>query len=313
MIETLEGTDRYLITRWTVEDADTFEALPGEFKETISEVHRDIGLGSIGTYGIDLDEEWIGKVEQASNLILLTRINDYGLGLSREASNVEEFTKADDLVAHVELPSFSTDVLIEEAPEAFEGRHGETIYAARYYPIGQALDQGREGACTGFSTQNFLNAAPLMSRGTNDDARRIYHRARQIDEWPGESYEGSSINAACRAAVEAGKIGEWGYLTSHESCIKWMSGDRGGIMYGMDWHEGMYVPNAEGYIRPTGRQTGGHAIFARGFNKWRDVRRLNSWGADWGYRGLCWMSRADEEYMWAKGKIDAICAVQIVR
>lgn len=44
-MKTIEGTKRYLITRTTTEEPDTFEALPREFRDTISEVHFADGSG----------------------------------------------------------------------------------------------------------------------------------------------------------------------------------------------------------------------------------------------------------------------------
>jgi hypothetical protein len=73
------------------------------------------------------------------------------------------------------------------------------------------LDQGKEGACTGFglaATINYLLwkkhreeelrtgiKAPKLVRVSQ---RMLYHMARIYDEWPGEDYEGSS----CRGALK---------------------------------------------------------------------------------------------------------------
>lgn len=75
------------------------------------------------------------------------------------------------------------------------------------------LDQGKEGACTGFglaATINYLlwRQAFIVEERDSDVAkswpplvseRMLYHLARFYDEWPGEDYEGSS----CRGAVKA--------------------------------------------------------------------------------------------------------------
>ncbi len=70
------------------------------------------------------------------------------------------------------------------------------------------LNQGSEGACTGFGLaaainyQHFVRAA--AAGGTAAEAIRIaspamlYRLARLYDEWPGEDYEGSS----CRGALK---------------------------------------------------------------------------------------------------------------
>lgn len=66
------------------------------------------------------------------------------------------------------------------------------------------LNQGREGACTGFGLAAAINYL-LWKRSlqTGEDVKRVsarmlYHMARIYDEWPGEDYEGSS----CRGAMK---------------------------------------------------------------------------------------------------------------
>lgn len=66
------------------------------------------------------------------------------------------------------------------------------------------LDQGQEGACTGFGLAaviNYLLWVRCAGNFTTDDRvsqRMLYHLARFYDEWPGEDYEGSS----CRGALK---------------------------------------------------------------------------------------------------------------
>lgn len=66
------------------------------------------------------------------------------------------------------------------------------------------LDQGSEGACTGFglaAVVNFLlwvRSGYQMTAKEKVSPRMFYHLARFYDEWPGEDYEGSS----CRGALK---------------------------------------------------------------------------------------------------------------
>jgi hypothetical protein len=68
--------------------------------------------------------------------------------------------------------------------------------------IGQVpyvLDQGTEGACTGFALAaviNFLLARVGATRCVSP--RMLYEMARRYDEWPGEAYEGSSARGAMK-------------------------------------------------------------------------------------------------------------------
>lgn len=67
------------------------------------------------------------------------------------------------------------------------------------------LDQGQEGACTGFALGaviNYLLAARNLRRQVSP--RMIYDMARRYDEWPGEAYEGSSARGAMKGWVAHG-------------------------------------------------------------------------------------------------------------
>jgi hypothetical protein len=56
----------------------------------------------------------------------------------------------------------------------------------------QFYDQGSEGACVGFGCSRMMS---LLNR-KKYSAPWLYHRAQQFDEWPGDSYEGTSVRAA---------------------------------------------------------------------------------------------------------------------
>ncbi len=79
----------------------------------------------------------------------------------------------------------------------------------RYAADKMVLDQGQEGACTGFGLAGVVNylrwsRVRLAKGGTRKappqkvSPRMLYHLARFYDEWPGEDYDGSS----CRGALK---------------------------------------------------------------------------------------------------------------
>jgi hypothetical protein len=76
-----------------------------------------------------------------------------------------------------------------------------------YVATGLVLDQGDEGACTGFGLAGVVNyllfrkriSASGSLRSESVSTRMLYHLARCYDEWAGEDYEGSS----CRGALKA--------------------------------------------------------------------------------------------------------------
>lgn len=68
------------------------------------------------------------------------------------------------------------------------------------------LDQGQEGACTGFALAAVINYL-LAARNRHErrvSPRMLYHMARRYDEWPGEDYSGSSARGAMKGWVAHG-------------------------------------------------------------------------------------------------------------
>jgi hypothetical protein len=69
-------------------------------------------------------------------------------------------------------------------------------YLARKVPI---LDQGQEGACTGFGLATvahyLLRRRRVIPDRTPISPRMFYEMAKKYDEWPGEKYDGSSAAA----------------------------------------------------------------------------------------------------------------------
>src|SRR5687767_13081071 len=79
------------------------------------------------------------------------------------------------------------------------------------------LDQGKEGACTGFGLAAVANALLTWRRVVPDpapvSARMLYEMAKRYDEWPGERYEGSSARGAMKGWHKHGVCAEqtWPY------------------------------------------------------------------------------------------------------
>jgi hypothetical protein len=71
--------------------------------------------------------------------------------------------------------------------------------------VPRILDQGSEGACTGFALAAVVNyqlaRRQLITAHDQDrlvSPRMLYEMARRYDEWPGEDYEGSSARGAMK-------------------------------------------------------------------------------------------------------------------
>ncbi len=130
----------------------------------------------------------------------------------------------------------------------------------------QFLDQGREGSCTGHMAAHELIARPREVKGiTQPDAVRLYRRARQLDEWPGEAYEGSSNLGVAKAAREL--------YPEHVSGFWWCFGVQdvltvlgylSPVGLGIYWRRQMSRPDEKGFIRNEGVLDGGHSVLSRG-------------------------------------------------
>lgn len=67
------------------------------------------------------------------------------------------------------------------------------------------LDQGQEGACTGYALAAVVNyLLGARHQRASVSPRMIYEMARRYDEWPGEQYEGSSARGAMIGLVRHG-------------------------------------------------------------------------------------------------------------
>jgi hypothetical protein len=103
--------------------------------------------------------------------------------------------------------------LLDAQPDRIDLR--DWVYQPRLMPLPEVLihcdrvphilDQGREGACTGFALAaviQFLLQAQGIARRVSP--RMLYEMARCYDEWPGETYEGSSARGAMKGWVSHG-------------------------------------------------------------------------------------------------------------
>lgn len=157
------------------------------------------------------------------------------------------------------------------------------------------LDQGTEGACVGFAWAHELIARPAEIDPATISAREIYFNAQRLDPWeggayPGASkfYEGSSVLAGAKAAMLTGHIGGYVWAFGIDE-LRLGIGYYGPAVLGIDWYEGMNKP-AQGFIKPTGRKLGGHAILCRAYDAKAKVYTLrNSWGSGWGIGGDCYL------------------------
>ncbi len=156
------------------------------------------------------------------------------------------------------------------------------------------LDQGREGACVGFSWAGELGARPVVLSADDDRGRELYLEARAVDQAEGRYWpEGASVLAGAKAVRAAGHMDSYRWAFGADqlaTAVSWT----GPAVIGISWHEAMYRPDPDGTIHPDGNIVGGHALIVRAYSlRLRRFTLRNSWGAGYGLRGDCYLSHAD--------------------
>jgi len=206
------------------------------------------------------------------------------------------------------------DFRLDRIPNPDERSRNYSVYAAapsreiisRVWLTHGYLDQGQEGACTGFAVTNGLLAEPHMGSldvFTNEFAReKIYYEAQKVDRFPGGEYPGAKPRMGGTGVVDSVKQAhKQGYIESYRSSFSFNEflvglSYYGPAVIGVNWYEGMYNTDHHGMIKISGRVSGGHSVLVCGVNIHSQVFRIkNSWGKLWGVDGLCLISFSDME------------------
>jgi hypothetical protein len=166
------------------------------------------------------------------------------------------------------------------------------------------FDQGKEGECVGYALGHELAARPAEVKGLTDKflIEKIYWEAQKIDPWEGGSYpeanpkyEGTSILAGVKIVKNLNYIKEYRWAFNIDDVVYGI-GHNGPAVFGLNWYDGMFKPDSEGFIKPTGELLGGHAILGRAIDiKKGFITLRNSWGRNWGIDGDCYLRIEDLE------------------
>jgi hypothetical protein len=191
-------------------------------------------------------------------------------------------------------------------------------YRAWQVPV---LDQGTEGACTGFGLATVANYLLTRRKVVPDPApvspRMLYEMARRYDEWPGEDYSGASARGAMKGWHKHGVCSETEWTSSrrprkgtgrlndartadalrrplgaylrvnHRDLVAMHSAlAEVGILYATaDVHAGWEQVTADGDIPYPAPTAGAHAFAIVAYDA-QGFWIQNSWGPKWGSEGF---------------------------
>lgn len=149
------------------------------------------------------------------------------------------------------------------------------------------LDQKSTSECVGHATRSWLTAGPFVNKNGPDE-HEIYREARKVDEWEGESYDGTSVRGAMKVLKNLNFISEYRWATSVDDVLNHVL-TTGPVIMGTDYFMGMMSIDKSGFISPDGGSVGGHAWLIIGANRSKGFRMVNSWGRGWGESGRAWL------------------------
>jgi predicted alpha/beta hydrolase family esterase len=193
------------------------------------------------------------------------------------------------------------------------------------------LNQGSEGACTGYGLATVVNYLLTTRKVVSDcnpvSPRMLYELAKRYDEWPGEGYSGSSARGAMKgwhkhgvcseelwpsAAAKSNKgqlltgltdgrtadalrrpLGAY-YRVNHKDLVAMHSAiaEVGVLFATSNVHQGWSEPGEDGLIEYSDALLGAHAFAIVGYDR-RGFWIQNSWGDEWGYQGFACISYDD--------------------
>lgn len=177
------------------------------------------------------------------------------------------------------------------------------------FPV-ESLDQEISNHCCGFAMADFGINLPTFTKYTNDDGHKFYYLCKIEDGEPGME-DGSYIRSVVKVLKNLGKIEAYAFAYDMES-IKWWILNRGPMIVGTAWTEGMMIPDEENIIHVIGRTVGGHAYL---LNEWREdgyIGIQNSWGTSWGDNGKAYIGSEDFKKIFMYDG-EAVTAVEIVK
>jgi len=203
--------------------------------------------------------------------------------------------------------TYPVSSLLMEAPEITE---------KYWWDEGWWGDQGESTMCVCYSWLHWLEDGPVIQDAIPGRKKPImapeafYKECQTRDQWEGENYPGTSVRAGAKILKQLGLISEYRWAHSVNEIINTIL-MLGPMVVGTKWLSGMSEPDRKGFIKPTGRDFGGHAYLLNGVDVNKGFFRVkNSWGKDWGKEGHAFLKIDDFEKLFNQNG-EACIAVEV--
>ena len=167
------------------------------------------------------------------------------------------------------------------------------------------LDQENSNHCVGYSMAHFGINLPTFTPYSKQEAREMYYKCKVVDGDPGAE-NGTTIRSAAKVLQDMGAIENYAFARSIDS-IRWWLLNRGPLIVGTIWSEGMMVPNEDGILDITGFVLGGHAYLVNELTKDGLFGIKNSWGPGWGENGKAYITIEDFKRLFHYGGESLAC------
>jgi hypothetical protein len=108
----------------------------------------------------------------------------------------------------------------------------------------------------------------------------------------------------------AGRLNIYAFAATVDEAVQWIL-TKGPVLFGTDWYTGMFSPNEQGLVKPTGSVEGGHEYVGIGYDPVTEIiEYINSWSDTWGVNGRFYMHKEDAEKVFAY-QGEALVAVEL--
>lgn len=178
------------------------------------------------------------------------------------------------------------------------------------------LDQGNTGTCVAHGWKHWLSAAPVIQSDVDEPPYPfdMYDEMILLDEFPENDHDadrqmGTSVRAGAKVLQGKGYLKSYSWAWSVETAADWLAGIDaegrfvgGPVVIGVEWRDGMWNTDSEGFLRVSGNVVGGHCVCLLGWNEKRGFAYgINSWGTSFGVRGRFYLAGEDFKKLMQEG------------